>query len=578
MTARKSRILVVDDMRSIRFYFDYILSSNGYLVTTAADYHSALQIMDSQPLDLIYADIILDDHSGLDILVEAKRRALLCPVILITGSPKLETASEAVRQGAYDYLPKPIHKNTLLRVTQQALNHKMSIEESIYLQTECEKYRRNLDSIFRSVKDAIITVDKDRKVITANEATNSICGVSSTQITGCYFPGSLSDCSQNCKGAIEEVLKSGKSVDEYLVRCKQKQENDRVVLLNCSPWKDEQGNFVGAVLVIRDVTRLNELETKLLNRNGFQKMIGQSRPMQHIFQMLEQLKDVDTNVLITGESGTGKSMAARALHDSGPRAKKPFVTVNCSTLSETLLESELFGHIKGAYTGAAQDKVGRFELADGGSIFLDEIGDISPKVQLKLLAFLQDHAFERVGDSKPIKVDVRIIAATNQDLEAKVQSREFRQDLYYRLKVVKLNMPPLRERPEDIPLLVEHFRTYFNQKFKKDVQSITSQVIYYFQHYPWPGNVRELMHAMEHAFVLCKGKTIYLECLPPELIKYSETESAIPENQNLNSDYQRIFETLEKTGWNKAKAARMLGISRQTLYKKIKNLGLSSSG
>jgi transcriptional regulator with GAF, ATPase, and Fis domain len=241
------------------------------------------------------------------------------------------------------------------------------------------------------------------------------------------------------------------------------------------------------------------------------------------------------------------------------------------------LESELFGHVKGAYTGAAQDKVGRFQLADGGSIFLDEIGDVSPKVQLKLLAFLQEHEFERVGDHRPIKVDVRIIAATNQDLEAKVQSGEFRQDLYFRLKVVQIYMPPLRERPEDIPLLIEHYRIYFNQKFKKEIQSITSQVLYCFQHYPWPGNVRELMHAMEHAFVICKGKIIYLECLPPEMIKYLDTELSLPEKQNIATDYQNIYETLQKTDWNKAKAARMLGISRQTLYKKIKNLGISSS-
>jgi transcriptional regulator with PAS, ATPase and Fis domain len=327
---------------------------------------------------------------------------------------------------------------------------------------------------------------------------------------------------------------------------------------------------MGAVLVIRDVTLLTNLERELRERHQFQNIIGKSKKMQDIYSLLEDLADLDTTVLITGESGTGKELIARALHYGGQRTFKPFVTVNCSALTENLLESELFGHVRGAFTGAIRDKQGRFQLADGGTILLDEIGDISPLIQLKLLRVLQEKEFERVGESISHKVDVRVVACTNKDLKEKVQKGEFRQDLYYRLKVMEIALPPLRDRLDDLPLLIEHFCRHFNEQFKKHIDGISDEVMKRFMDYAWPGNVRELQHAMEHAFVLCRGKWITLDHLPAEIRDGDHPVNQPKDRKKTNTnDVEAILDALSTARWNKTKAARLLGINRRTLHRKI---------
>ncbi|RUA00836.1 MAG: sigma-54-dependent Fis family transcriptional regulator, partial [Deltaproteobacteria bacterium] len=258
-----------------------------------------------------------------------------------------------------------------------------------------------------------------------------------------------------------------------------------------------------------------------------------------------------------------KELVAEAIHYKGPNPDHLLVKVNCAALSEELLESELFGHVKGAFTGAVRDKIGRFQRADGGTIFLDEIGEMSPRMQLHFLRVLQDMEFERVGDSTPVKVDVRVIAATNKDLTKEIAAGGFRQDLYYRLKVVELNLPPLRSRLDDIPLLVDHFRKKFNTKFGKKMTAVSSDVRDVFMQYNWPGNIRELEHALEHAAILCRGNTITIDHLPAEL-KRAAIEPDAGDERRL------ILHALEETRWNKTEAAHLLGISRQSLYRKIK--------
>jgi two-component system, NtrC family, response regulator HydG len=290
--------------------------------------------------------------------------------------------------------------------------------------------------------------------------------------------------------------------------------------------------------------------------------------MQAIYNLLESLTETNTTVLITGETGTGKELVAEALHYNSPEAVKPLVKVNCSALAENLLESELFGHVKGAFTGAIKEKIGRFQLADGGTIFLDEIGDLSPALQIKLLRVLQEKSFERVGDPRPISVELRVIAATNRDLREKIRQGEFREDLYYRLKVMEIELPPLRERHEDIPLLVEHFCDHFSKKLKKHITGVSDTVLNIFMNYHWPGNVRELEHALEHAFVLCRGDRIEIEHMPREIREYSSPQPIPPELPTFD-EAEAIRRVLQKTDGNKAKAARLLGMSRRTLYRKI---------
>jgi transcriptional regulator with PAS, ATPase and Fis domain len=332
--------------------------------------------------------------------------------------------------------------------------------------------------------------------------------------------------------------------------------------------------LAGVVMVLRDDTHVAALERQLTEQRQFYRIVGKSGPMQKVYSLIRALAAVQTTVLITGESGTGKELVAEALHRAGERSHKPLVKVNCSALPESLLESELFGHVRGAFTGAIRDNVGRFHRADGGTIFLDEIGDLSPMIQLKLLRVLEESEFERVGNSTPVKVDVRLIAATNKNLLKKVELGEMREDLYYRLKVVEIRLPPLRDRREDIPLLVEHFRNGFNAKFKKSIEAISSDVLNAFVKYPWPGNVRELEHTMEHAFVLCSQNIITYDHLPPDFMSGPGIARRSPEDTQA-LDSRAILEALDKTDWNKAKAARLLRMDRVTLYRKIKRYNLT---
>ncbi|HPD56856.1 MAG TPA: sigma 54-interacting transcriptional regulator [Smithellaceae bacterium] len=433
------------------------------------------------------------------------------------------------------------------------------------------EHRSRLEAIFGSVKDAIITVDPGLRVIEANKSTENICGITVGQIVGKEFSQGSFLCSRACKEVLRQTLDSKAAVKEYRVECEHQQRQQQVVSVSSSPLRDGSGNFLGAVLVIRDITLLRDVERELRERNQFHNLVGRNRMMQNIYRLLEDLANLDTTVLITGESGTGKELVARALHYSGNRAFKPFTTVNCSALAESLLESELFGHVKGAFTGAIKDRQGRFETANGGTIFLDEIGDISALIQLKLLRVLQEKEFERVGESTSRKVDVRVIASTNKDLREKVQTGEFRQDLYYRLKVVEVVLPPLRKRLEDIPLLVDHFRGIFNERFSKNIEGISSEVLDIFMNYSWPGNVRELEHVMEHAFVLCHGGLITVDQIPPEIRNIMPSGHYIKHKSKRKAprEKEEIINALKKTGGNKAKAARLLGIGRRTIYRKI---------
>jgi PAS domain S-box-containing protein len=464
---------------------------------------------------------------------------------------------------------------SLIRNTEGVITGFRNVSLDITARKEAEnkltEHRSRLEAIFRSVKDAIITVDPNLIVIEANKSMENICGTEVEEIVGKEFPQCQQHCNQACHEVLGQTLEKKTAIKEYRIECENQHRLQQVVNVSSSPLLDPQGKFMGAVLIIRDITLLREIERELRERNQFQNLIGRNKTMQDIYSLLEDLANLDTAVLVTGESGTGKELVARALHYSGNRAFKPFVTVNCSALAESLLESELFGHVRGAFTGAIKDKQGRFQAANGGTILLDEIGDISPMIQLKLLRVLQEKEFERVGESTPQKVDVRVIASTNKDLKGKVNRGEFRQDLYYRLKVVEVALPPLRERLEDLPLLVDHFRCSFNERFNKHVEGISNEVLSTFMDYNWPGNVRELEHVMEHAFVLCHGATITIHHLPVDL-RNIEQINDLPQIKTPAKKFnggQDILDALNKTGWNKTKAARLLGISRQTVYRKI---------
>lgn len=551
-------VLIVDDEKNICFTFEKFLQQKNYQVETATSYDEAILKIDQSEFDLIFIDIILKGRSGIDLLKAIKQRNLNSSIVMITGVPTMETAMEAVRLGAFDYLPKPVLRDMLLRVAEVALRHKALIDEK-------EKYRINLEAIFNGVKDTIISVDKDLMVIETNQTASQMCGFASSQNIGTMQNSIEFPCQGECRQALIETVQSKKSVEFYHVACSCQSEGSRIVNLSAYPLINGRNQLSGGILVVRDDTRLANLEKKLRERQKFHGMVGISKEMQKIYSLIESLAEFRTTVLVTGESGTGKELVAEALHNKSSYSDQPFVTVNCAALAESLLESELFGHIKGAFSGAIKDRIGRFQMADGGTLFLDEIGEISPKIQVKLLRVLQNNEFERVGDSKPIKVNVRIVAATNKSLKEEVDAGNFRLDLYYRLKVVELHLPVLKKRREDIALLTDHFIEYYNKQFNKNVTGISGEAGDILNKYHWPGNIRELKHAIEHGFIYCRNHIILPEHLPSELNFFKkQTEGDIQR--------QKIIAALEKHHWNRTLTAKELNISRQYLYQKIKKL------
>ncbi len=559
-------ILVVDDEESIRYTFRLFLSEQGYTVSAAADCDEGIALLREKDFDLIFADIILPGRSGIDLLKEAREILPGALVIMITGAPSVDSAAESLRIGAFDYIIKPIRRDALLRTVNIALKHKAVREER-------EQCRLNFEAIFRSVNDGIITVDGNMAVEEINDAARKICQFQRDEVIGKPLRELADRCDGNCIGALGETLKTRQPVELRFVECRSAQGKQQVVSVTASPLLGVKDRVIGAVMVVRDETRLVSLERRLQERQKIDSIVGRSEAIEKVRAMIRDLADVQTTVLILGESGTGKELVVNALHYCGDRRQGPLVKVNCAALSENLLESELFGHVAGAFTGAVKDKVGRFQRADGGTIFLDEIGEISQRMQLRLLRVIENMEFERVGDATPVKVDVRLLAATNRDLQERVAGGEFREDLYYRLKVVQLRVPPLRERRDDIPLLTEHFRRNFNSKFGKEIKGISSEVERMFLAYPWHGNVRELENLLEHSFVRCRQSVITVENLPPDFLQYFESH-ALTNDLNPEDEARAIRKALEQAGGNRTEAARLLGMSRRTIYRKLEKLGI----
>ncbi len=572
------RILVVDDEEDIREVFCAHLRREGLSPTPADGFTAACAALDLSAFDLVITDISLGGPSGIDLLRELNDRGLTCPLVLVTGQPSVGTASEALRLGAFDYLVKPVRKDDLLRVVKQALKHKHLADERDLLRTEGDRARGHLEAVFRGVQDGIVSVDEKGRVLEANRSAQTICGVERVQ--GQDYESHAGACSLACARVLHQTLSQRQAVRACRVECGHSRRPDQVVEVSGAPLFGGQDLFLGAALVLRDVSLLHRLETRLGERPGFYGIVGKSSKMQELYSLLKVLSDTDTGVLITGESGTGKELVAEALHHAGARSASPLVKVNCSALTESLLESELFGHVKGAFTGAIKDKVGRFQLANTGSILLDEVGEMPLGTQIKLLRVLQEKEFERVGESGTIKVNVRVIAATNSDLRDKIARREFREDLFYRLKVIELRLPPLRERREDIPLITEHFLKVFNETFRKNVTGLDREALSLFLRYPWPGNVRELKHALEHGFILCQGDQITPAHLPSEISETLAGETCAAPRPlgrppiDPTSASKDILEAIRLAGGKKARAARTLGISRQTLYRKLREFGL----
>jgi DNA-binding NtrC family response regulator len=450
------RILVIDDEESIRELLTDFLESKGFEVSSTHDGESGLALLKEDKFDLFLLDLMMPGMSGLDVLREASSQNITIPSIVITAFASVQTAVEAMKFGAFDYITKPF------------------VLEDVHI-------------------------------------------------------------------AIKRAL---------------------------------------------DVSRLQEenvrLKKELKKKFGYHKIIGNSKPIQDVIKFIEKIADTDSTVLVTGESGTGKELVSKTIHYNSSRSKKPFVPLNCAAIPKDILESELFGHEKGAFTGAVSTRLGRFELANNGTLFLDEIGELAPSLQVKLLRVLQEKEFERVGGIKTIKVDVRIVTATNRDLEKAVKEGIFREDLYYRLNVIPMHLPPLRKMTEDVPLLIEHFIHDISKRKKKKLPRITDETLNCLCQYRWPGNVRELENLIERLIILKEGEDVHPDDLPERLREKRNDRNMPLKGQRLSADgvdlnsmlddieNNMIVQALEISRGVKSKAANLLGLNRTTLIEKMK--------
>ncbi len=447
-TQAETDILIADDEPAVTFGLAELLREEGFDTETAESGREALQLIAKRDYAVVLVDLMLPDVQGLQVLEEVRKTRPQTEVIIITGKGSIDTAVEAMKAGAYDYLTKPVEPDRLRTVVAKALEHRELVAEKQRL-----------------------------------EAT------------------------------------------------------------------------------VRSLTRYDDL-------------VGQDEKMQAIYRFIDKVADTTANVLITGESGTGKELVARAIHNKSSRREGPFVAVNCSAFPRDILENELFGHEKGAFTGALKEKAGCFELADGGTLFLDEIGEMPADTQTKLLRALEERRFRRLGGTKEIAVDVRVIAATNRDLKRALKEGALREDLYFRLSVMEIELPPLRERLGDVDLLAEEFLHLFNRKNNKRINGFSQACRDAMRQYRWPGNVRELKNAVEHAVILCNGEVIELESLPPSVLGKGATTAMrsddVPVGKKLHEiEREVIHKTLAMTGHNKTRAAQILGISLKTLHNKL---------
>jgi PAS domain S-box-containing protein len=429
----------------------------------------------------------------------------------------------------------------------------------------------SFSTILDSIADGVFTVDNEWRITSLNKSAERITGFSQEEAIGqyCYEIFRTNVCLERC--ALRETMETGKNIINKELNILDKGNQEIPVSISTAVLRDEKGKIIGGVETFRDLSLIKELDKEIHEKYSFQDIISKHPAMLNIFRILPDIARSEATVLIQGESGTGKELFAQAIHNLSPRSEGPLVKVNCSALPESLLESELFGYRKGAFTDATRDKPGRFELADKGTIFLDEIGDIPPGIQAKLLRVLEGKEFEPLGGTTTLKADVRVVTATNKDLQKLVQLNQFRNDLFYRLNVVKIDLPPLKERTIDIPLLIEHFISTFNKKTGKEIHGVSEEVMGILINYAYPGNVRELENIIEHAFILCKETHIQKEHLPRILY---DQKAPTGEKQSIQKlEEEHIIRTLQKCGTNLTKAANELGIHRTTLWRKLKKIG-----
>jgi len=435
-----------------------------------------------------------------------------------------------------------------------------------------EQHRIILDSI----ADGVFTVDQDWRIISFNRAAEQITGIPREEAIGkpCYEVFRADICESGC--LVRQTIETKSAIMNMPIFIYRADKKRIPISVTTTLLKDSHGKVIGGVETFRDLTAIKNLQKALRKQSSFEDIVSKNEKIFKLFSILPQIAESNSTVLIEGASGTGKELFARALHHSSPNKDGSFVAVNCGALPDTLIESELFGYKAGAFTNARQDKPGRFAMAQNGTIFLDEIGDISPAIQIRLLRVLQEKVYEPLGATKAVKTNARVIAATHRNLKKLIDEGKFREDLYFRINVIKLSIPPLAERKEDIPLLVDHFIERLNHEKGKHIMGIDQEAITALMLHDWPGNGRELENAIEHASVLCREDMIRLRDLPAHLVPARDIE-ILPEGVTLKEiEKKAILQALQRNNWKRVKTARELGIDKNSLRRKILRFGIKA--
>jgi sigma-54 dependent transcriptional regulator, acetoin dehydrogenase operon transcriptional activator AcoR len=439
--------------------------------------------------------------------------------------------------------------------------------------------KNKLDAIFNSNIEGTFTIDTDWNVTSFNSSAEKITGYRRSEAIGkkCWDIFNSPLCRNGCH--MEKTVREGKPMIGNELEIQDKKGKRIPIRVNSGILLNNKNENIGAVETFLDISEIKNLSAHLKEFFKYENIVGRNKEIKQVITLLESVSQTDSSVLITGESGTGKELAARAIHINSSRKSMPFIAINCSAFAETLIESELFGHEKGSFTGAIKTKMGKFELAQGGTLFLDEIGDLSLSVQTKFLRVLETKEFERVGGNKTIKLDARVIAATNKNLFDEINSGRFREDLFYRINVVNIHLPALRERMDDLPLIINHLIESYNKKFNRSIKQFTAKAYDILLEYRWPGNIRELENVIEHCYVMCTGNIIDVDCLPKRLReqKFSSVNTGKFEAQNIvkNAERDLIISVLERNNWNRTKAAKELNINSSTLWRKMKKLNVN---
>ena len=569
-------ILLVEDnpgdARLIRELFRD-LQGRSFDILTAESFRQAHDRLKEHRVDLALVDLSLPDSHGLDTFRKLAESYPSLPQVLLTGLNDQETAIQAVREGAQDYLLKgEVDGHILIRAIDYAIERKRIQVELEAANTRLQKSAEDLHSILNQLHIGTILLSSEGRILYMSVSALRLLGQTGTTPEGRPWQDAVEFADHDVH-ALERLMKQDER-KKFVAHFTPPGHSPRWLEIDIH---DDPRDARAKMFFLYDVTEIHTLRKQLEDKSQFHDLIGKCQPMQDVYRQIRNLSQVESTVVIEGETGTGKELVARALHDSSPRKDNPFLAVNCAGLTESLLGSQLFGHKKGAFTGADRDHRGFFESAHGGTIFLDEIGDMPSPVQTSLLRVLQEKEITRLGESQPRKVDVRIICATHHDLQEQMAQHAFRADLLYRIRVGRIHLPPLRERTEDIPLLIWSFVSQCRKAMGKlFVQDVSPDALQRLARYPWPGNIRELKSVIEYAVLQCEGDTIQARHFPPELLASPGTALPVSETTtNTVKDRARLLEALKETKGNRARAAQLLGISRATFYRWLDDLDIS---